>query len=292
MNRTNRIVLIALSAAVAIFAQNTPRAEFEVASIRPSQSTPPQGVTAGVRMDGPLLRCAFLTLKDYIGIAYRVKLYQISGPDWVGTERFDITATMPSGGTASQLPEMLRSLLEERFQLKVHRAKNDFPVYALEVAKGGLKMQATADDPAFKPDTETPINVTGSGSGQGISISLGNGSSYTFANNQFLAKRLTMPVLSGSLERFLDRPIVDMTELTGSYDFSVNVTPEDYRAMLIRSGVNAGVALPPEVLKFLDTPSLGSLFDGLQKLGLRLDSRKLPLDTLIIDDTRKTPTEN
>ena len=69
-------------------------------------------------------------------MAYRLKLYQISGPDWVGTDRFDVAATLPEG---AQTPDMMQRLLEERFQLSSHREQKDFPVYALEVVKGGLK---------------------------------------------------------------------------------------------------------------------------------------------------------
>src|SRR5690349_19447632 len=143
MNAMNRIVIAILTTAAA-FAQNPPalqsRPEFEVATIRPSTQAPQDGVTAGVRVDGAQARCVALTLKDYIGIAYRVKLYQISGPDWIGSDRFDISATM-APGTAAQFTDMMQHLLEDRFQIKVHREKKDFPVYVLEVAKGGLRMQ-------------------------------------------------------------------------------------------------------------------------------------------------------
>jgi uncharacterized protein (TIGR03435 family) len=290
MNIANRALLVVFGAATA-FAQSTPRAEFEVATIRPSSTSPQDGVTAGVRIDGAQFRAAFLTLKDYIGIAYQVKLYQISGPDWLGGDRFDIAATIPSGVPTSKISEMMQTLLEQRFGVKIHRDKKDFPAYVLEVAKSGLKMQESAPDPNAE-DAKAPINITGGGNAQGISVNLGRGSSYTFANNKLDAKRLTMPALAGNLERFVDRPIVDMTGLTGSYDFALEVTLEDYRAMLIRAGVNAGAVLPPQALALLDNASLASLFEAMQKVGLKLDARKAPLDLLVIDDARKTPTEN
>ncbi len=275
----------------AAFAQNSPRPEFEVATIRPSAQDPQYAVTAGVHIDGAQARCVSLTLKDYIGIAYRVKLYQISGPDWIGSDRFDISATLPAGTPMSEFPEMMRRLIEERFQMKMHREKKDFPVYVLEVGKGGLKMQESAPDPNAA-DAKAPLTVTGSGSAQGISVNLGRGSSYTFANNKFEAKRLNMTALAGNLERFVDRPIVDMTDLKGSYDFALDVTEEDYRAMLIRAAVTAGVSLPPQALRLLDGASLPSLFDAMQKLGLKMDARKAPLDVVVIDEARKTPTDN
>src|SRR5882672_10917083 len=87
-----------LLGAAPLFAQNPAQPAFEVASIRPSPAgAPPQGVTAGARIDGAQFRTSYLTLKDYIGMAYRVKLYQISGPDWIGTDRFDIAGVLPEG---------------------------------------------------------------------------------------------------------------------------------------------------------------------------------------------------
>ena len=86
-------------------------------------------------------------------------------------------------------------------------------------------------------DPRAPQAFTGAGSNQGVVVNLGQGSSFTFSNNKFEATRLTMASLAATLERFLDRPVVDMTDLKGSYNFSIDVTAEDYRAMLIRSAV-------------------------------------------------------
>jgi uncharacterized protein (TIGR03435 family) len=290
--------LLMVLGATAAFAQNSPRPEdsprpeFEVATIRPSAQSLEAGVTAGVRIDGAQFHSAFLTVRDYLGLAYRVKVYQISGPDWISSDRFDISATM-TPGTATQIPEMMQRLLEERFQIKLHREKKDFPVYVLEVAKGGLKMQETGPDPdPANADARTPLTITGSGNAQGVSVNLGRGSSYTFGNNKFEGKRLTTAAIAGTLERFVDRPIVDMTDLKGAYDVTLEVTQEDYRAMLIHAAVAAGVSLPPEALRLLDGASMPSLFEAVQKVGLKLDARKAPLDMVVVDNGRKTPTDN
>ena len=139
MNIAKIGVGIALGAAT-LFAQNPARVSFEVTSIRPSAATPPQGFTAGARIDGAQVRLSFLSLKDYTAMAYNRKLYQISGPDWMGTDRFDIAATLPEGTLPTQVSAMVQTLLEERFQLKVHHEQKEFPVYALQIAPGGLKM--------------------------------------------------------------------------------------------------------------------------------------------------------
>jgi uncharacterized protein (TIGR03435 family) len=293
MNSAKIGISIVLGAAT-LFAQNPVRLSFEVASIRPSASTPPQGVTAGARIDGAQVRMSYLTLKDYAAMAYRLKLYQVSGPDWMGTDRFDIGATLPDGVLPAQLPDMMQTLLADRFQLRAHHEQKEFPVYALEVLKSGLKMTESPPNPELENvDPRAAQAFTGTGSNQGVSVNLGRGSSFTFANNKFEAKRVSMATLAATLERFLDRPVVDTTDLKGVYDLSVNVTEEDYRAMLIRSAVVAGVVLPPEVRRVLDGATApGSLFDGLAKLGLRLDARRAPLDTLVVDSALKTPTEN
>jgi uncharacterized protein (TIGR03435 family) len=95
-----------------------------------------------------------------------------------------------------------------------------------------------------------------------------------------------------TLGRFLDRPVVDATGLTGNYDFELAFTPEDYRAMQIRSAIAAGVVLPPEALRLLEGGSGDSLFSAIQTIGLKLESRKAPLEVLVVDSVRKTPTEN
>jgi uncharacterized protein (TIGR03435 family) len=283
---------IAFSAAT-LSAQNPARPVFEVASIRPSAEVP-QGGAGGLRIDGAQVRTSYMSLRDYIGMAYRLKPYQISGPDWLAKEHFDISATLPEGTLPSDLPAMMQSLLEDRFQMKVHREKKDFPVYALEVAKGGLKITEDPPDPDLQNvDARAPQSFVGVGSNQGISFSLGKGASLNFSNNKLEGKRLNMETLAAILERFLDRPVVDTTELKGNYSMSVDVTSEDYRAMMIRGGVNAGVSLPPDVLRLLEGMSApGSLFDGLAKLGLKLDGQKAPLDLLVVDSVLRKPTEN
>jgi uncharacterized protein (TIGR03435 family) len=123
-------------------------------------------------------------------------------------------------------------------------------------------------------------------------MNFGRGSYFNFGNNRLEAKKMTMLNFCDTLARFVDRPIVDMTELKGNYDFTLEFTPEDYRAMLIRSALSAGVTLPPGAERLLEGVSGDSLFAGVQSLGLKLEPRKAPLDVLVIDHVEKTPTEN
>ena len=79
-------------------------------------------------------------LNSLIAQACRVKLFQVSGPDWLGDARFDIQATLPAGSSAEQVPEMLRSLLEHRLKLAFHQETKEFSVYTLVVGKDGPKL--------------------------------------------------------------------------------------------------------------------------------------------------------
>lgn len=92
---TRSSVFAAAFCALALYGQNSSRPEFEVASIRVSGDQLPETGAAGVRIDGSQVRWAFFSLRDYIGAAYRVKSYQISGPEWLETARFDVAATLP-----------------------------------------------------------------------------------------------------------------------------------------------------------------------------------------------------
>src|SRR5260370_26295079 len=90
-------IIPAVIAFVAAFSQTAPaRPEFEVASIRPSAPPAAGQARVGVHVDGARVICTYLSLKDYIGLAYRVKEYQILRPDWLKSERFDISATLPA----------------------------------------------------------------------------------------------------------------------------------------------------------------------------------------------------
>ncbi len=287
-------MIIRMLLIIAAWFPQASRPAFEVASIRPSVNAPRQAVAAAGRTDGAQFRIAGLTIRDYISMGYAVKLYQISGPDWIKTDRFDIAATLPDGSQPNQVPIMMQRLLEDRFELKTHRETKDFPVYALRVAPTGLKMTAVPGDPGEdQSDPKLPQTFTRQGGGQGIAVDLGKGSSFNFADNKIEAKKITMAWLAGMLERFVDRPVVDQTGVNGSYDLAFDLSPEDYRAMLIRAAVAAGLVMSPDALRVVDNSAAPtSLFEGLAKFGLKLEGSRAPLDTLVVDSVRKTPTEN
>jgi len=244
-------------------------------------------------VDGAMVTFTALSVKDYLVAAYQVKFYQILGPEWMAGERFDISAKLPEGATRSQVPAMLQALLADRFEMKIRRETKELPVYSLVVAKGGSKMKESPldEETAESPGGRGAINVAGSGGRGGFALAFGRGSNFAFADNKIVATKLSMASFVETLGRFLDRPLVDATGLTGNYDFELTFTPEDFRAMQIRSAIAAGVVLPPEALRLLES-SGDSLFSAVQAVGLKLESRKAPMEVLVIDSVRKTPTEN
>src|SRR5579863_2234870 len=172
--------ILAILLASSAFGQSP---QFEVASIKPFDPNVQGQVAAGIHIDGAQIRFTGVSLRDFLAAAYKTKGTLVSGPDWTATERFDLSATLPAGSTPAQLPEMFQALLADRFHVKVHKDKKEFPIYALLVAKGGLKMKETPPDPDDKDKDETngTLNAAVTLSGNGISLNLGHGSSYTFA---------------------------------------------------------------------------------------------------------------
>lgn len=277
--------------AVAAFCQTPQRPEFEVASIKPSSDmSGGQQFKIGMHIDGAQVRCTYLSLKDYIIMAYKLKIYQFSGPEWMSSERFDISAKLPEGATRDQVPAMLQTLLEDRFQLKTHRASKEFSVYALVMGKGGIKMKESPLDEGAGGDA-TNVDVA-AGAGRATTVNLGKGASLTYDDNKVIANKVTMPVLADQLGRFMDRPVVDQTELKGTYNFAMEFQPEEFMVMKIRMAVSAGVQLPPQALQMLQNSSDAPVLSAIQGLGLKLDSRKAPLETLVADSALKAPSVN
>jgi uncharacterized protein (TIGR03435 family) len=287
--KTSTTIALTILLCAAVYAQTpSEKPEFEVATVRPSPQTRPDRVGVGLRMDGSQAYISYFPLQAYIAMAYRVQQYQVSGPDWINSTMYNVNAKLPEGTTPRQIPEMLQSLLAERFQLKLHHEQKELPVYALILGKAPLALKEV--EPAAERKSNDPISVAAEGSGAGVAVDLGNGSWYTFGNNKFESHKVTLDQLATMLERYVDRPILNMTNLKGTYDVTLNVTPEDYRAMLVQAAVKSGVTLPPEALRLMDGNPVASLSDAFEAVGLKMVARKAPLDLLVVDQVSKTPT--
>jgi uncharacterized protein (TIGR03435 family) len=108
---------------------------------------------------------------------------------------------------------------------------------------------------------------------------------------------VSMAQVAETVSRFVDRPVIDATGLTGTYQVPLDLRQEDLMAMVMAQARAAGVSLPAGALPGSTPgqaaePSSSSLFESLQKLGLKLDSRKMPVDMIVVDSAEKNPTEN
>jgi uncharacterized protein (TIGR03435 family) len=196
-----------------------------------------------------------VSLKRIIGMAYGVaegRDYLLSGPDWFDSERFDIHAKFPPESASSEMLLMLQRLLDERFQLKLHREAREFSVYALVAGKAGPKLQRS-------PNQEGPYQFSSRG-GHAIGV------------------RVTMQQFAGRLSRpdfQLGRQIVDFTGLTGTFDLALDWRPESDQV---------------ESLNDDSRPSIVAALA--EQLGLKLEPRKVSRDVLVVDHALKVPIEN
>jgi uncharacterized protein (TIGR03435 family) len=297
MHTMIRVLVASLLFSAAVFAQSRPVTvvqggpAFEVASIRPSADQPSQ-VNVGLRVSESQVRISFFSLKDYIGMAYSLKPHLIEGPEWLSRVRFEIAGKMPDGSTTAQVPQMLQALLADRFQLKAHRETKEAPVYVLGVAREGLRIEESPVRPNAADAKSANVEVAAAGNIQGVAVDLGDGSSFNFGDNKLAVTRMTMTQLAEMLTRFVDRPVVDQTGLTGKYDVTLELTPEDYMGMLIRSAVTQGVNVGPQALRLLDGASNDPLSAPLKKAGLTFEARRAPLEFLVVDSMLQAPTDN
>jgi uncharacterized protein (TIGR03435 family) len=213
-----------------------------------------------------------VTLRICIINAYHVEDYQISAPAWMADQRYDIVAKMPKSGDYRKIPEMIQSLLADRFQLKVHVEKKQFPGYALVVSPGGPKFSKRDDG----DDTKILAQLGGIPPQPLLLLQplLTGGQRITGAH-------ATMKYLAGSLSMNMGYPVVDKTELNGSYNFEIEMSREDMRnGMKARGPGREG-----------EEPGI-SIFSSIQSIGLKLRPEKQTLDLIVVDHAERIPTPN
>lgn len=273
-----RSLPLALFAAAALpvgFAQQAPEEpRFEVASIRPSDPNPENPIAIGMSADGAIVTYTNITLRDCIRGAYRVRDFQIVGPDWMTKARFEISAKLPAGASADQIPEMLQVLLAERFKLEIRREMKEQNVYALLVGNGGASLKPTE----IKTDNNSPKALGPDGKPRPMMM-------YMFPPGgevSITAPSATIESLVGLVSRFTARPLVDMTGIKGQYEFRLTFAAETEQGP--RTPPVDGAATPVEPAP--------SVFDAIKQYGLRLEARKAPIEMVIVTRLEKTPTEN
>ncbi|MEO8098177.1 MAG: TIGR03435 family protein [Acidobacteriota bacterium] len=297
--------------------------QFDVATIRPAAAFNPQDVlsgklTLGVAVAGNRVTIHYVSISDLAATGWAVKPIDVKGPAWIGEQRFDITALLPEGATAKDMPQLLRSLLRDRFKMVAHKESKETQVYALTEARGGHKMKPSPElAPPPPPDTNPPepdpakqtgpgmtvngqrmdVKQTASGpNGTNVSISGGNNGAQKVSvaadgSMHMEIERLTMAELAEQLALLLDLPVQDQTGLSGSFQVGLDMSRADLLGMMNKMGM-----LPPEAQAQLAKSAAadpgGAVLASVSKLGLRLEKQKGSVATLTIDNTEKTPTEN
>lgn len=286
---------------------------FDVASIKPAAPQQPGRMMMGMRggpgtADPGQVTLSNMPLSRIIMNAYDVKSFQVSGPSWLDSEHFDITAKVPKDATKEQFHVMLQNLLAERFKLQVHKEHKEVPIYALTVAKGGIKIKESAkddqahgaapQDPALQRADAPPPEPPPMGRDGMPRMAPGRrGAMIMFGPNGFRMQgsHETMAALADVLSNQLGRPVIDMTGLTAEYDYTLNFSPEGLAGMrgmpMPMGGAPVGAGPAPEGGR--EAESGPSIFSAVQEqLGLKLESRKGPVDLIVVDSVEKTPTEN
>jgi uncharacterized protein (TIGR03435 family) len=255
------------------------RPQFEAATVKPGQV----GERGGIRVTPGRLKIDNIPVRALVGVAYKFRISLVSGgPSWMDASPFNIDAKADSPVGADPMFLMLQSLLEDRFQLKVHREVKEGPVYILTIGKGGPHLQAATCAP-FDPNNlprpaapgETAIRYCGR-LNRGV-----NGSRRTLDGEGIGMADSTGPPLqsiSGQLSDLLDRTVIDKTGLTGSYNFHLEWTPDQATAQ----------TTAPQT----DDTAGPSVFTAVQEqLGLKLESGRGPVEYLVVDHVEK-PSEN
>jgi uncharacterized protein (TIGR03435 family) len=251
--------------------------DVEVASIRPHPSADNRAYVQASK--GRLVITNF-SAKQLILFAYDVPNNQVLGVQaWMDSNHFDIQATTEKNATVKQLEgSMLQGLLEDRFQLKVHRETMARPVFELTVEKDGVKMQRSEEGSCTRYSIDLPPPLSAPSAPRPVYCDFprlaGDGRNWILDG-----KGVTVGKLATTLSRSgLDRPVIDRTGLTGGFDLHLKWTAD-----VPESAPESGTVAEATGL---------SIFTALkEQLGLKLESAKAPVEILVIDHIEK-PSEN
>lgn len=265
-----------------LFAGVSAAQDFEVVSIRPADRD--ARVTA--KHGGPgtadptRLTISNFPLVSIVAEAYDLKFYQMTYPEWMFFERFNIAANVPSGATKEDVRVMLQHMLAERFKLKAHRQSKEMQAFGMVVGKNGVKFKESPETPAT-PEEDPPSRATGGlkSDDEGYPI-LPPGAIMAIKGDlaRLRGAKMSMADLAVQLTGQMRRPVVDETGLSGKYDFTLSWNARLASGAPPRpDGADVGLTLP-EALE--------------QQLGLKLQSKKTTIEMLVIDSAEKSPTEN
>ena len=275
---SRKVVLVVAAVAVVAMRAAAQKPSFEVASVKPNRSANERGGEGWFpnRYSATNVRLRTLIHAAYgIPNPYGQRHYLVGGPDWLDSEHFDVEGkaeedalppNLSDKDRIDQLRLMLQTLLEDRFQLRVHREIREVFVYEMVAARNGPKLKASTGE---RECVGIPVGSTAcprrflGGMGRGIT-----------------AKAVELPELAQFLSGFADRPILDKTGIAGLFDIKTTPWRPD------RPGPNFAAEA------HADPETLPTIFTMLQEqLGLRLVSSKGPVEVLVIDSVHR-PSEN
>jgi uncharacterized protein (TIGR03435 family) len=307
-SRWKRSLLTVLLAAAAGAQTAAPsrKLEFEVASVKSTAIDDIKfrsgAVRVGSRVYGDRAEYTYMTLRQLIADGYQVRSWQVEGPDWLTSERFDVVCKMPAGSRKEDAPLMLQSLLADRFKLAVHRELKEQAVTALVVSKDGPKLKESPSEAPLKPGEpsevdraankkkDSSLGMTVGTTGVRMTLEPTNSSVHVEASRMtmaYLADLLTKTTLGNG------RAVVDMTGLKGNYEVVLDIP---IAALGMVGPTDAGVpdanAQEPRPAEAASDPGGGRKLRSLESLGLELQNRKAPVEQLIVDHVEKMPTEN
>jgi uncharacterized protein (TIGR03435 family) len=226
------------------------------------------------------------SLQMLIQNAYGVQAFQIAaGPGWLKSDRFAIEAKADGNATRDQIFLMLQSLLEERYQLRVHRETRELPVYALVAAKGGLRLKSPKEGVCVEPTTDAPLDWAG---GRMLLPQAGPLPPTRCGTLRVMlgipaalmqGGKIAMAELARSLSLVMDRTVIDRTGFTGLSDIQLSFLPDESTAAMPPPPPGATSALEMKV------PSIPTALQ--EQLGLRLESTKGPVEVIVIDHAER-----
>jgi uncharacterized protein (TIGR03435 family) len=264
--------------AFALFGQPAARPQFEVASIKPSQE---QRFMTVRPLPGRLTATAPVRL--LMQNAYTVQPFQIAGgPVWINSERYEIEAKADGNASRAEIFLMLRSLLEDRFQLKIHRETRELPVYALVAAKSGFKLPPPKEGSCVSPPPDAPPDWAGGrmqppGQGQPPPARCGSVSVMLEpAGARMQGGKIPMTEFIRVLSMVLGRSVIDRTGFTELFDVRLDFVPDEITEAMPAPPPNAGDSNFPSILTALQ-----------EQLGLRLESTKGPVEVIVIDHVER-----
>ena len=285
--------------AQALVQPDDPSLLFEVATVK-SFVMPPPGEPMRAPAPTSPNRVSYrgMTLKMLISFAYGLKTYQVKGPAWLDSERYEITGELPEGKTREQAKFMLQNLLAERFGLKMHREMKEVGVYALLIGKKGPNLkesrpaQPTTGATAPLTTAEMPRDKDGfpvPPEGKWVVIGGPNG------KLRMASRMRTMDDFAAFLADFAgfldiaERPVIDKTGLTGRYDINLEFSATN-RSMV--SGSGAGASSQGGLASATDPDSARTLATTLEHFGLRLESSKAPVTFFVVDQANQRSEPN